>query len=102
MSHSFHHQPEGVPAAQTLPPSHPTQDDPLALDLRDPVHRLRLIIPLISVSVMALRRQNADLATDIASVLSQHACEPLDCEIARLESILASRSWRHRQEEVRV
>lgn len=98
MSHSFHHQPEGGPAAQTLPPQ-PTQDDPLPLDLREHVHRLRLILPVISVSVMALHRQNAELDTDIASVLSKHACEPLDCEIAHLESILASRTWRHRQRE---
>jgi hypothetical protein len=95
-------QKEGGPAAQTLPPSQPPQDDPLPLDLREHVHRLRLILPVITVSVMALHRQNAELDTDIASVLSQHACEPLDCEIARLESILASRSWWNRQQEVRV
>ena len=100
MSHTLH-QPEGGPAAQTLPPQ-PTQDDPLPLDLREHVHRLRLILPVISVSVMALHRRNADLDTDIASVLSQHACEPLDCEIAHLESILASRAWRRRQHEAHV
>ena len=99
MSHSFHSQPEGGPAARTLP-SQPTQDDPLPLDLREHVQRLRLILPVISVSVLALHRQNAELDTDIASVLSQHACEPLDCEIAHLESILASRTWRCRQREV--
>jgi len=100
MSHTLHH-PEGGPAAETLPPQ-PTQDDALPLDLREHVHRLRLILPVISVSVMALHRQNAELDTDIASVLSQHACEPLDCEIAHLESILASRTWRHRQQEART
>src|SRR5262245_47467233 len=96
----FHspHQKEGGPAAQTLPPQ-PTQDDPLPLDLREHLQRLRLILPVITVSVMALHRQNAELDTDIASVLSQHACEPLDCEIAHLESILASRTWRRRQQE---
>jgi hypothetical protein len=102
MSHSFH-QPEGGPAAQTLSPSQSTQDDPLPLDLREHVRRLRLILPVISVSVMALHRQNAELDTDIASVLSQHACAPLDWEIAHLESILASRrNCRHRQQEARV
>src|SRR5215470_666552 len=92
------HQPQGGPPAQTLTPQS-TQDDPLPLDLREHVHRLRLILPVITVSVMALHRQNAELDTDIASVLSQHACEPLDCEIAHLESILASRTWRRRQQE---
>jgi len=105
MSHTLY-QPEGGPAAETLPPQ-PIQDDPLPLDLREHVHRLRLILPVsilpvITVSVMALHRQNAELDTDIASVLSQHACEPLDCEIAHLESILASRTWRHRQQEART
>src|SRR5262245_7035829 len=97
MSHTLHH-PEGGPAAQTLTPQ-PTQDDPLPLDLREHLHRLRPIPPVITVPVMALHRQNAELDTDIASVLSQHACEPLDCEIAHLESILASRNWRRRQQE---
>jgi hypothetical protein len=96
MSHTFH-QLEGGPAAQTLP--QPTQDDSPPLDLREHIQRLRLILPVISVSVMALHRQNADLDADIACVLSQHACEPLDSEIARLESILASRAWRHQQQE---
>ena len=99
MSHTLH-QPEGGPAAQTLPPQ-PTQDDPLPLDLREHVHRLRLILPVISVTVMALHRQDAETDTDIASVLSHHACEPLDNEIERIESLLASRAWRCRQEEVR-
>ena len=63
----FHtlHQSEGGPAAQTLPPSHHTQDDSL-------------------------------------SVLSQHACEPLDSEIERIACLLASRVWRRRQQEVRA
>jgi hypothetical protein len=92
------HQTEGGPAAQTLPPQ-PTPDDSLAFDLREHLQRLRLILPVISVSVLALRRQNAELDTDIASVLSQHACEPLDSEIVHIESILASRTWRRRQQE---
>ena len=41
--------------------------------------------------MIALRRQDAEADTDIACVLSQHACEPLDSEIERIESILASR-----------
>src|SRR5262245_16605217 len=50
---------EGGAPAQTLPP-HPTRDDTLPFELRDHIRRLRLILPVISVSVMALHRQNAE------------------------------------------
>ena len=92
---------EGGSVAQTLPPR-PTRDDSLPFELRDHLRRLRLILPVISISVMALHRQNAELDHDIASVLSQHACEPLDDEIEHLSSILASFTCRHRQPEVRA
>jgi hypothetical protein len=93
------HQSEGGPAAQTLPPhqpSQPNQDDSLSRELLEHVCCLRLILPVISVSVMALHYQDAEADADIASVLSESACHPLDCEIERLESILASRTWRQR------
>ena len=95
------HSKQGGPAAETLPPSQLTQNDSLPFELREHVQRLRLILPIISVSVLALHRQNAELDHDIASVLSNHACEPLDCEIEHLESILASLTWRHGQKEAR-
>jgi len=98
MSTSLHHQ-EGGPAAQTLPPHAPTQDDPLPIELREHIRKLRLILPVISVSVLALHRQNAELDHDIASVLSNHACEPLDSEIEHLGSMLAFRTCRRRQQE---
>jgi hypothetical protein len=92
---------EGGPAASTLsPPTRPTRDGLHLADVREHVHQLRLILPVISVSVMALHRQNAELDYDIATVLSQHACEPLDAEIEHLESILASLACRHRPKEV--
>jgi hypothetical protein len=95
------HQPQGANTAQTLPfPTH-THDD-LQDELLEHLHRLRLILPVISVSVMALRRQDAEADTDIGSVLSVHACEPLDNEIERIERILASRTWRCPQQEVRA
>ncbi len=75
------HQPQGdLAAAQTVPPSNRTKGDTLPAELREHVRRLRLILPVISVSVMALHRQDAAADADIASVLSQHACEPLDGE----------------------
>jgi hypothetical protein len=52
---------EGGSPAHTLPPSHPITDDPLRFELREHVRKLRLILPVISVSIMALHRQNAEL-----------------------------------------
>jgi hypothetical protein len=93
---------EGGSSAQTLPPSHPTTDDPLRFELREHVRKLRLILPVISVSIMALHRQNAELDDDIASVLSEYACQPLDEEIEHLALMLASCTSRSRQGEVRA
>jgi hypothetical protein len=75
--------------ASVLPPSALVTGDPASL-------------PYISVSVMALHRQDAEADTDIAYVLSEHACEPLGSEIERIESILASCPRRRRQQEVRA
>jgi len=101
MIHDTLEQKGGTPA-QTLPPSHPPADDPLRFELREHVRKLRLILPVIIVSIMALRRQNAELDYDIASVLSEHACERLDDEIEYLSSLLAVYTRRSRLAEVRV
>ena len=92
------------PTAGTVPPSStpPPPDDSLPKHLREHVHRLRLILPVISVSVMALHRQNAELDYDIATVLDQYASEPLDLEIEHLESLLASHACRRRVEVART
>jgi len=50
---------EGGSPAQTLPPTHTTADDPLRFELREHVRKLRLILPVISVSIMALHRQTS-------------------------------------------
>ena len=50
------HQTEGGSAAETLPPSQLNADDSLSRELLEHVCRLRLIRPVISVSVMALHR----------------------------------------------
>ena len=89
---------KGDSIAQTLPP-HSTRDDPLPFELRDHIRRLRLILPVISVSMMALHRQNAELDHDIATVLSEHACVPLDDEIEHLSSLLATCACRARLRE---
>ena len=93
---------EGGSPAHTLPPPHFTTDDPLRFELREHVRKLRLILPVIIVSIMALRRQNAELDYDIASVLSEHACERLDDEIEYLSSLLSVYTRRSRLAEVRV
>jgi hypothetical protein len=93
---------EGGSPAHTLPPSHFTTDDPLRFELREHVRKLRLILPVISVSIMALRHQNAEQDSDIASVLSEHACEQLDDEIEYLSSLLSTYTRRIRQAEVLV
>ena len=95
------HQSEAAPSTQTLPPIPNTHDDSLPRALLDHIDRLRLILPVISVSVMALHRRDAESDTDIAFVLNEHACEPLDREIERIESLLASCLWRHQLEEAR-
>jgi hypothetical protein len=98
MSHSLH-QTEGGPAAQTVTLNQPSPVDSLSLELLEHLHRLRLILPVISVSVMALHCQDAESDSDIARVLSQHADEPLDCEIERIESLIASHTCRCQQRE---
>jgi hypothetical protein len=90
----------GGPAAGTLPPAQPTQDDELRLHVREHLRQLRIILPVISISVMALHRQNAELDHDVATILDRHACEPLDFEIEHLESILASLTCRQHRKEV--
>jgi hypothetical protein len=47
-------------------------------------------------------RQNAELDYDIASILSEFACQPLDDEIEQLESLLPSCASRSRLGEARV
>ena len=91
----------GMPA-NNLPPSQPTLDEQLPDRLRDHLQRLRLILPVISVTVMALRRQGAELDEDIASVLHQHACDPLDLEIDKIDALLESLVAARRTQEVRA
>lgn len=100
MSHTIH-QLEANQSTETLPPLHSPHDDPFPRELLEHIDRLRLILPVISVSVMALNRRDAESATDIAVVLNEHACRPLDDEIERIESLLSLYACRHPQEEAR-
>jgi len=79
---------DGSAARPLLP--RPAGNDDLLRHVREHVCRLRTILPVISVAVLALRRQDAELDEDIAGVLSRHAWEPLDFEIENLTSIVAA------------
>ena len=79
----------GDPADPTAH-TQPTLDEHLPIRLHRHVQRLQLILPVISVAVLALRRQNAELDEDIALVLSRNACDPLNVEIDQLEALLAT------------
>jgi hypothetical protein len=93
---------EGGTPAQTLPPPPPPADTPLRFELREHVRKLGLILPVISVSVMALHRQNAELDYDIASILNEYASVPLDEEIEHLALMLDRFARESRQKEVRT
>jgi hypothetical protein len=67
-----------------------TVDEQLPIRLHHHVQRLHLILPVISVAVLALRRQNAELGEDIALVLSRHACDPLSVEVEQIEALVKS------------
>ena len=86
----------GIPA-HAVPHSQSNPDE-FHIRLREHVQRLRFILPVISVSVMALRHQNAELDEDIASVLHQHATDPLDLEIEAMEEFLESLTARRAEE----
>jgi hypothetical protein len=58
--------------------------------LRDAVQRLKRIIPTLTVSILALRNQGAELDDDIATVIDLHASAPLDVLIDELEVLLES------------
>ena len=79
----------GEPAL-TVSPTPFSLDEQLPARLREHLQRLELILPVISVSVLALRQQNAELDEDIASVLHQHAIDPLGLEIEQLQELLES------------
>jgi hypothetical protein len=53
---------------------------------------------VISVSVLALKRQNAELDDDIASVLHWSASDPLSLAIEKIEGLLESLAHRRAKE----
>jgi hypothetical protein len=76
-------------------------EEQIPLRLREHVRRLKRIVPVISISVLALKAQNADLDGDVASVLHHQASEPLDQEIEELEALLESLAAQRTKEAAR-
>lgn len=78
--------------SSSIPPfsSASLAEEQIPFRLREHVRRLKRIVPVISVSVLALKAQNADLDGDVAEVLHHQASEPLDLEIEELEALLES------------
>jgi hypothetical protein len=81
---------EGGTPVHSVFPIHSGPDEQIPFRLREHVRRLKRIVPVISISVLALKAQNADLDGDVASVLHHQASEPLDQEIEELEALLES------------
>jgi hypothetical protein len=82
---------ETAASSAPLPPLSPSAaEEQIPFRLREHVRRLKRIVPVISVSVLALKAQNADLDGDVAEVLHHQASEPLDIEIEELEALLES------------
>lgn len=98
MSHSLL-KTKGGSAANTVTLNNPASVDPLPFELREHLARLRLILPVIIDAATKLRCQNADFDADVAYDLTEQACEPLNYEIERIESLLASHPARRRQQE---
>ncbi len=93
---------EGSSTARTLTPDLIDLLDDLPIALREHLTHLRLIAPAITVSIIALNAQNAEQDQEIASVLSNSACAPLDSEIENLEGILTTLVQQIRLREVVV
>lgn len=56
--------------------------------LRETIRELRLALSVLTVSVAALRRQNADNDADVAEVLERYASDRLDMQIEKLRALL--------------
>src|SRR5262249_18292306 len=87
-------------SAHTVPPTNLALDEQLPIRLRDHAQPLPLILPVLSVSLLALKAQAAHLDEDIASVLHRHAIDPLDVEIDKIDALLESLATARRAEEV--
>ena len=57
----------------TLPSTQLTPDGRLLVRLQDHLQQLQQIVPVISITALALRRQSAEQDEDIAAVLMRHA-----------------------------
>jgi len=76
------------PSALNVPPLDSTLEHQFPIHVRDAVRRMKRIVPVLAVVILALRRQNAELDEEIASVLDRYAGEPLDVLVDELEMLI--------------
>lgn len=82
---------DGGQPASALPSYRVREEPTLATHdtrLREHLERLRRVQSVVSLSVMALRRQDAERDEDIATVLDHHAATVLSEEVCQLEDLL--------------
>lgn len=53
------------------------------------VRRLQRLVPVITVTMLALRQQAAELDEEFAEVLSGNVIDPMTAELERLDTLLA-------------
>ena len=80
----------GGTSARTLAFPDSPLEDRFLIHLRDHARGLNHIVSVLTVSILALRAQDAELDHDIATVIDQHASAPLDQLVDELEFFLES------------
>jgi hypothetical protein len=61
---------------------------PVRAELQEVIARLKGLQSAIAVAVSALRHQNADIDSDIATLLQRSVGDPLQDQVQRLEAVL--------------
>jgi len=57
--------------------------------LQSVLHSIRTSMSTVIVSIEALRRQDADADSDVATILHQHVSDPLSTESERISDLIA-------------
>jgi len=61
---------------------------PVRAELQEVIARLKGLQSAITVAVSALRHQNADIDSDIATLLQRSVGDPLQDQVRKLEALL--------------
>ena len=84
-----HPHTRGPSARTSVFPDSPLEDHFL-IHLREHAQGLNQIVSVLTVSILALRAQDAESDHDIATVIDRHASVPLDLLADELEFLLES------------